>query len=157
MTARRRGYHPGNPDEHDPEQADPDEVRAVEGHVVEGREGELTAEQQEDLAKLEGYYGKVLGDLDREMQEAHKVHDASEKRMADVEAQKAQIDAEYAERKAAIETPPPPPEGEEPTVQVRPSRWSPTAFTERREPKPTPPTPDPRPRPGQPQPLELTS
>jgi hypothetical protein len=78
-------------------------------------------EQQIKLNELDAYYSKVLGDLAREMREATAVHDASEKRMADIEAQKVQIDAEYAERKLAIEGEPPPEGGV--LAAKPPTRW----------------------------------
>jgi hypothetical protein len=111
--------------------------RGYQSEELEVREGEVVTpaevvvpltEQQIALNELDAYYGKVLGDLNREMQEAHAVHDASEKRMAAIEAQKAQIDAEYAERKTAIEGEPPPP----PEIPL--SRWAAPS----RPPKPTP-------------------
>jgi hypothetical protein len=103
MTAKRRRqvYDPENPGQ----------MREVEEETPEAQAAEVTpplTEQQIKLNELDAYYGKVLGDLAREKQEADAVHDASEKRMADLEVQKAQIDAEYAERKAAIEAEPAP-------------------------------------------------
>jgi hypothetical protein len=76
-------------------------------------------ETQIKLNELDAYYAKVLGDLDRENREAHAVHEASEQRMADLEGQKTQVDAEYAERKAAIEA-----TGNVPAPRVPPpTRW----------------------------------
>ena len=97
----------------------PEEREAREAREVETLP---PTEQEIKLNELDAYYGKVLGDLAREKQEAEAVHDASEKRMDDLEAQKVQIDAEYAERKAAIEAEVPPPDGEV-TAQKPPTRW----------------------------------
>jgi hypothetical protein len=92
----------------------------------------LTAKQIK-LNELDAYYAKVLGDLQREHGEADAVHDASEKRMADLDAQKAQIDAEYAERKAAIEAEP------EPEPAAPPTRWgTPVVVKKVEEPAPQP-------------------
>jgi hypothetical protein len=115
MTARRsRDYTTG--------EYNPEEPAAREGEVAPTEVEAPPTEQQIKLNELDAYYGKVLGDLSREKQEADAVHDASEKRIADLEAQKAQIDAEYAERKAAIEAEVPPPEGEA-TAKKPPTRW----------------------------------
>jgi hypothetical protein len=137
MTAKRRRqvYDPLNPDQ-------PREIEEETPETPEAQSEEPTpplTEAQIKLNELDAYYGKVLGDLDRENQEAHKVHDATEKRMADLEAQKAQIDAEYAERKAAIEAEaPPPPEGEA-TAKKLPTRWGvDPAPKPKPEPKPEP-------------------
>lgn len=120
MTARRsRDYTTG---EYNPEEPAPDEPTAREGEVAATEVEAPLTEQQRKLNELDAYYGKVLSDLDRENQEAHRVHDATEKRMADLEAQKAQIDAEYAERKAAIEAEVPPPEAEA-AAKKPPTRW----------------------------------
>jgi hypothetical protein len=118
----------------------PEEREAREAREVETLP---PTEQEIKLNELDAYYGKVLGDLAREKQEAEAVHDASEKRMDDLEAQKVQIDAEYAERKAAIETEVPPPEGEA-TAKKLPTRWGVDPA-----PKPTPaPKPEPKPEPA---------
>jgi hypothetical protein len=128
MTARRsRDYTTGEYTSEEP--------AAREGEVAATEvETPPLTETQIKLNELDAYYGKVLGDLDREKREADAVHDASEKRMEDLEAQKVQIDAEYAERKAAIEAeaPPPPPEGGA-TAKKLPTRWGVDPA-----PKPTP-------------------
>jgi len=129
MTAKRRSYGQA----YDP--ANPDQPREVEGQVGEPEpETPPLTEQQIKLNELDAYYAKVLGDLDREKREADAVHDAAEKRMDELDAQKTQIDAEYAERKAAIEATPPP----EPIVQ--PTRWGTpvVVVTKKPEEKPEP-------------------
>jgi peptidoglycan hydrolase CwlO-like protein len=115
MTARRsRDYTTG--------EYNPDEAVAPEGEVTATEVEAPLTEQQRKLNELDGYYGKVLSDLDREKREADAVHDATEKRLADLEAQKAQIDAEYAERKAAIEAEAPTPETDA-AAKKPPTRW----------------------------------
>jgi hypothetical protein len=109
----------------------PEEREAREAREVETLP---PTEQEIKLNELDAYYGKVLGDLDREKREADAVHDASEKRMAELEAQKTQIDAEYAERKAAIEAEP------VPEAPPQPTRWgtAPVVAPKKVEPKPEP-------------------
>ena len=131
MSAKRRRqvYDPENPDQ--PREIEEETPETPEAHA---EETPPLTEQQIKLNELDAYYGKVLGDLDRENQEAHRVHDASEKRMADLEAQKTQIDAEYAERKAAIEAEP------VPEAPPAPTRWgtAPVVAPKKVEPKPEP-------------------
>ena len=110
----------------------PEEREAREAREVESLP---PTEQEIKLNELDAYYGKVLGDLQREHAEADAVHDAAEQRMADIDAQKVQIDAEYAERKAAIEAEPEP----EATAQKPPTRWGGgPVVVKKLEPKPEP-------------------
>lgn len=143
MARRRRAYNPDEP-----------QIEGREGEEVTEQEVEETpplTEKQIKQNELDAYYAKVLGDLAREHQEADAVHDAAEKRMEAIDAQKVQIDAEYAERTAAIdaEYPEAPPEGGV-LASKPPTRWG-VQPTPKPQPEPTP-----RPKP-QPEPYAVTS
>ena len=103
----RRGYS-GYGASHDPDER---EVVTPLEEIPSPDPVSLTPEEeakQQELNKLDAYYAKVMGDLDREEAESHAVHDATEKRCDEITAQRAHVEAEYTARKAEIQGEPPP-------------------------------------------------
>lgn len=112
----RRGYGSGS-GYRDPAQEPEEEVHVTEGEVTETEVAPPLTEKQIKMNELDAYYGKVVGDLERSHGEAVAAQSAAEARIADLDAQKTQVDAEYAERKAAIEAEP------DAKAPAPPTRW----------------------------------
>jgi chromosome segregation ATPase len=101
--------------------------------VEEKVEEKVPTEKDRELAKLEGYYGKVTQDLSSQKQLAEADHAAAEAKIKSLDEQHAALETDYNERKAKLEG------AEEPVVDpaARPLPWTP----------PTPAWAEPKPEP----------